>query len=108
MSLRSLSWSARVLVVVCFGDVLLHAVIDQFELWRALACLGLVLWAQVWPRRQVGWAAIAAYAVVNLWFGLTAGLVNPDTGALRVIWIVLVVVTISAGIVQLRSMKQPS
>ena len=106
MSLQSLSWPARVLVVVCFGDVLLHAVTEQFELLRALACLGIVLWVQVWPRRQVGWVAIAAYALVNLWFGLTAGLANPDTGALRVIWLVLVVVTISAGIVQLRSMKK--
>ncbi len=106
MSLRSLSWSARVLVVVCFGDVLLHAVIDQFELWRALACLGLVLWAQVWPRRQVGWAAIAAYVAVNLWFVLTAGLVNPDTGALRVVWLVLVSLTLVVSVLHLRTQKK--
>ncbi len=106
MSLRSLSWSARVLVVVCFGDVLLHAVIDQFELWRALACLGLVLWAQVWPRRQVGWAAIATYVAVNLWFVLTAGLVNPDTGALRVVWLVLVSLTLVVSVLHLRTQKK--
>lgn len=106
MSLQSLSWPARVLVVVCFGDVLLHAVTAQFELLRALACLGMVLWVQAWPQRRVGWAAIATYVAVNLWFGLTAGLVNPDTGAFRVVWLVLVVVTISAGIVQVRSMKK--
>jgi hypothetical protein len=106
MSLQSLSWPARVLVVVCFGDVLLHAVTAQFELLRALACLGIVLWVQTWPRRRVGWAAIAAYVAVNLWFVATAGFVNPDTGAVRVAWLVFVVVTISAGIVQLQSMKK--
>lgn len=105
MSLQSLSWPARVLVVVCFGDVLLHAVTAQFELLRALACLGMVLWVQAWPQRRVGWAAIATYVAVNLWFGLTAGLVNPDTGELRVVWLVLVILTLGASALNWRTQK---
>jgi hypothetical protein len=103
MSLQSLSWPARVLVVVCFGDVLLHAVTAQFELLRALACLGIVLWVQAWPRRRVGWAAIAAYVAVNLWFVATAGFVNPDTGMPRVLWLALVSLTLGASALHVRT-----
>ncbi len=106
MSLRSLLWPARVLVVVCFGDVLLHAVTEQFELLRALACLGIVLWVQVWPQRRVGWVVITAYVAVNLWFIATAGLVNPDTGALRVVWMGLVSLTLGASAFQLRTQSR--
>ncbi len=89
------TWYARTLVLVSFADVLVHAVSQQFELTRALVALLLVLWVQTWSqRRWVGWSVVVLYVLVNGWFIGQAGLVNPDTGAPRILWFVCVAISL--------------
>jgi len=90
------TWYARALVLVSFADVLIHAVIQQFELPRALVALLLVLWVQAWSQRQwVGWSGVVLYVLVNGWFISQAGLVNPTTGMVRVVWLLVVGMTLA-------------
>ena len=90
------TWYARTLVLVSFADVLIHAVSQQFELTRALVALVLVLWVQAWSqRRWVGWSVVVLYVLVNGWFIGQAGLVNPDTGAPRIVWLLIVGTTLA-------------
>ena len=90
------TWYARTLVLVSVADVLIHAVSQQFELARALVALVLVLWVQAWSqRRWVGWSVVVLYVLVNGWFIGQAGLVNPDTGAPRIVWLLIVGTTLA-------------
>jgi hypothetical protein len=90
------TWYARALVLVSVADVLVHAVSQQFELARALVALVLVLWVQAWSqRRWVGWSVVVLYVLVNGWFIGQAGLVNPDTGAPRIVWLLIVGTTLA-------------
>lgn len=85
------TWYAQVLVLVSVADVLVHALSQQLELPRALVALLLVLWVQAWPQqRWVGWGVVVLYVFVNGWFISQAGLINPTTGSLRILWVVFV------------------
>lgn len=85
------TWYAQVLVLVSVADVLVHALSQQLELPRALVALLLVLWVQAWPQqRWVGWGVVVLYVLVNGWFISQAGLINPTTGSLRILWVVFV------------------
>ncbi|MEY2846824.1 MAG: hypothetical protein RL076_2370 [Chloroflexota bacterium] len=96
------SWFARALVYVSVADVLLHALTQQFEITRAIAALLLVLWVEAWrSHRWVGWLVVSFYLVVNAWFVLDAGIVNPSTATLRLPWLIIVVVSLVLSIVVL-------
>ena len=90
------TWYARAVVLVSFADVLIQAVSQQFELPRALVALLLVLWVQAWPQqRWVGWSIVVLYVLVNGWFISQAGLVNPTTGMVRIVWFLVVGMTLA-------------
>lgn len=54
------------------------------------------------PESETLWC-VNVQSVVNPWFVLTAGFVNPDTGMPRVLWLALVSLTLGASALHVRT-----
>jgi hypothetical protein len=94
-------------IVVQLFDIIIHAATDQLEPLRVISNLIILIWVALllvdkfWERAiSLALVFIGAYLGLNLIFLALEGLTNPNTGALRSMLFILVILTtgLSAGL----------
>jgi len=88
------------IIVVQLFDIAIHAATDQLELLRVLSNLIILIWVFLLlvnnlreRAKSLALVFIGAYLGINLIFLALEGLTNPNTGALRSMLFVLVILT---------------
>ncbi|MHA2503286.1 MAG: hypothetical protein ACXAE3_10485 [Candidatus Kariarchaeaceae archaeon] len=79
------------IVAIQIVDVTIHMLTGQFELLRTLASLVLIIGSYTWFRASTsgswmdyGMRSWFVYLLLNVYFVMTNGLINPETNSLRI------------------------